>query len=153
VSSPALALIPDAERIVSTFLRAQPRVQAIVGDRVYGVFPAQAGEGPLVLVQRVGGEPPLSQPLVVDEAQLQVDCYGGPKATAYALAATARAVLCELEGTVQPDGVVAAVRFGSLRWLPDETYPSPRPRYLFDVAVTVTAAKPASAMALAGADR
>ncbi|HEY3020272.1 MAG TPA: hypothetical protein VGJ32_08770, partial [Solirubrobacteraceae bacterium] len=75
---------------------------------------------------------------------LQLDAYGGPKAAAHELAATARAELAALEGQVRPEGVVSAVRFGALRWLPDDTYDQPRPRYLLDVTVTVTVAKPAA---------
>jgi hypothetical protein len=144
---PDLNLLPDAERVVANFLRAQPRMQALVADRIYTAFPAQAGPGPLLLVQRIGGEPPLSMPLVVDGAVLQLDAYGGPKATAYALAATARACLCQLEGQVMPEGAVGAVRFGALRWFPDDTYDQPRPRYLVEVTVTVVAAKTPVVMA------
>jgi hypothetical protein len=134
---PELDLLPDAEQLVSAFLRANARIAALVGDRVYTVFPAQAGPEPLLLLQRVGGEPPFSQPLVLDVAQLQVDAYGGPKKTAATLSATARAVLTELEGQVRPEGVVGSVRFGSSQWLPDETFDPWRPRYIFDVAVAV----------------
>ena len=149
MSTPELALLPDAERLVSAFLRERPRMQALVGDRIYTAFPAQAGSGPLLLIQRVGGVPPLSQPLVVDAAELQLDAYGGPKATAHELAATARAELTALEGLVRPEGVVSAVRFGVLSWQPDETYSPPRPRYLLDVTVTVTVAKQPAARVLA----
>jgi hypothetical protein len=150
VSTPELALLPDAERLVSAFLRERPRMQALVGDRIYTAFPAQEdGRSPLLLIQRVGGTPPLSQPLVVDAAELQLDAYGGPKATAHELAATARAELTALEGLVRPEGVVSAVRFGVLSWQPDETFPPPRPRYLLDVTVTVTVAKQPAARVLA----
>jgi hypothetical protein len=137
MSGPELALLPDVERLVSNFLRANARVSALVGERVYTVFPAKVGNAPLALVQRVGGDPPLSVPLVVDSAQLQVDAYGGPKAAAFELAATIRAELARLEDEVRPEGSVSAVRFASLRWLPDETFSPPRPRYLFDVTLTV----------------
>jgi len=147
---PELALLPDAERLVSAYLRSRPRMVALVGDRIYTAFPAKAGAGALLLVQRIGGEPPLSQPLVADEAELQLDAYGGPKATAHELAATARAELAALEGQVRPEGVVSAVRFGALRWLPDDTYDQPRPRYLLDVTLTLTVAKTGPATALAG---
>ena len=134
---PVIAPLPDVERLVANFLRADARIAALVGDRVYTVFPAQAGNDPLLILQRIGGEPPLSIPLVVDAAQLQLDAYGGPKAAAHELAATTRAVLYELEGAVRSEGVVSAVRFGAFRWLPDETFTAPRPRYVFDVTLTV----------------
>lgn len=137
---PALELLPDAEQVVSAFLRAHPRITALIGDRVYTVFPAQAGPEPLLLLQRVGGEPPFSHPLVLDIAQLQMDAYGGPKKAANVLAATARAVLTELEDASYPE--VASVRFHSLRWVPDETFSPPRPRYVFDVDVAVRTPSP-----------
>lgn len=141
---PPIAPLPDVERLVANFLREDARMSALVGDRVYTVFPAQAGNDPLLILQRIGGEPPRSIPLVVDAAQLQLDAYGGPKAAAHELAALTRAVLYELEGATRPEGVVSAVRFGAFRWLPDETFTSPRPRYVFDVTLTVrTAAVPA----------
>jgi len=134
---PELELLPDAEQLVSAYLRANARIAALVQDRVYTVFPQDAGPAPLLLVQRVGGEPPFSQPLVLDIAQLQVDAYGGPKKAAYTLSATARAVLTELEGQARPEGVVPSVRFGSSSYLADETFTPPRPRFIFDVAVAV----------------
>ena len=137
---PELPLLPDVERLVANFLRESPRVSALVDERVYTVFPSKAGTDPLLLVQRVGGAPPFSQPLIADAGQLQVDAYGGPKQVASELAATARATLTELEDAVRPEGVVSAVRFGALRWQPDETYSTPRPRFLFDVTLTVRAA-------------
>lgn len=139
-AAPELAILPDAERIVSEFLRGNARVSAIVAERVFTIFPAQAGPEPLLLIQRIGGTVPFSQPLVLDGADLQLDCYGGPKRTAEVLAATTRAVLTELEGTVWPgEGSVSAVRFGSLRWLPDETWSPPRARYVADVTVHIRA--------------
>ena len=141
VVAPELALLPDAERIVSEFLRGDARMDAIVSDRIYTTFPANAGMDPLVLIQRIGGVVPLSIPLVLDGVDLQIDCYGGPKRTAERLAQTMRATLTELEGTIHPgEGIVSAVRFGAMRWLPDETYSPPRARYVADVTVHVRAA-------------
>jgi hypothetical protein len=130
--------LPDAERIVVEYLRASTTLAPLLDDRAYTAFPAQAGPAPLIVVQRVGGEPELSQPLVLDSPQLQVDVYGGTKAQAHELAAATRAELSALIG-VQPHGVVTGVRFASLRYLPDETYKPARPRYLFDVLVHVRA--------------
>lgn len=139
-----LPLLPDVEQLVSAYLRRDPRTAALVGERVYTAFPAKAGTAPLVLVTLVGGQPPMSNPLVVDAPQLQLDCYGGGKREAAELLATVRAALAVLEGTSQPEGVCAAVRFGLAQYLPDDTYRPPRPRYLLDVTITTRAA-PASA--------
>lgn len=146
---PVLELVPDAERLVSAYLRSEPRMQALVGDRIYTAFPAKAGAEPMLLIQRVGGAPPFSYPFVADAAELQLDAYGGPKATAHELARTAQACLSALQGQVRPEGVASAVVLGVLSWQPDETYDPPRPRYLLDVTVTVTVAKQAAATVLA----
>lgn len=134
-----LPILPDVEQVVSAYLRRDPRTAALVGDRVYTAFPAKAGTAPLVLVQRVGGVPPFSQPLVADAPVVQLDCYGGGKREANRLMETVRAALAVLEGTVQPEGVIAGVRFGTAQYLPDETYRPPRPRYVLDVTVTTRA--------------
>lgn len=132
--------LPDVERLVSSYLRAHPGVAGVVGDRVYTAMPAQLEpELALVLVQRIGGTPPLSHPLVVDEAQLQVDAYGGPKAVAWEVLATVLAAFDELEGAVRPEGYVSAVRQGAIRWQPDETFDPWRPRYVADVTLTTRA--------------
>jgi len=142
-------LLPDVVRIVYRYLVGVPEVQAIVGDRVYSVFPRQLTEAdPFVLVQRIGGTPVLPRPLVIDTALMQLDAYGGKQAVAHTLVATCRAALAELNGE-QPndDGNVCGVVVGALRYVPDETFPHPRPRYISDVEITV---KPAGAI-LAGA--
>jgi Protein of unknown function (DUF3168) len=131
--------LPDVERLVSSYLRSSAKVAGVVADRVYTAFPAQASGEPLVLVQRIGGTPPLSHPLVVDEAQLQVDVYGGTKAAAWVVLAAVLAALDELEGAVLPEGYVSAVRQGAIRWQPDETFDPWRPRYVADVTLTTRA--------------
>lgn len=133
-------LLPDVERLVSGYLRAHVGVAGVVGDRVYTAMPAQRSpELALVLVQRIGGTPPLSHPLVVDEAQLQVDAYGGPKVVAWEAMAHVLAAFDELEGVVLPEGYVSAVRQGAVRWQPDETFDPWRPRYVADVTLTTRA--------------
>jgi hypothetical protein len=144
-----LALLPDVARLVSAYLRARAEVVALVEQRVYTAFPKQLDESkPFVLVQRIGGPPVLARPLVVDLAVLQLDAYGGPQAAAHELVATCRAVLVELQGE-QPNasGNVCGVVNGPLRYVPDETWKPPRPRYVADLELTV---KPAGVV-LAGA--
>ena len=146
---PFPGLIPDAERMVSAFLRESPEVIALVGDRVYCAFPANAGNAPLVIVQRFGGAPAFSQPLILDAADLQLDAYGGSKVVAHELVATVRGVLSTLEGLARPEGVCSAVRFGTLAWRPDETFTPSRPRYVADVTVHVRARPPVPTMEVA----
>lgn len=139
----------DVERLVSSYLRAHAAVAGAVGDRVYTAWPAQTSGEPLVLVQRIGGTPPLSHPLVVDEAQLQVDVYGGTKAAAWIVLAAVLAAFDELEGVVVPEGYVSAVRQGAIRWQPDETFDPWRPRYVADVTLTTRAQAAVTARARA----
>jgi len=135
--------LPDVTKLASLYLRTVPEVVALVGNRVYSVFPSQLAPGlSFALVQRVGGPPAVSYPLVVDLALMQLDAYGGPQAAAHELAATVLSALSEWQGE-QPDelGNVCGTRIGAKRWQPDETYKPPRPRYVCDFEVTV---KPAS---------
>jgi len=142
-------VLPDVARLVSAYLRNDADVQALAGDRVYTAFPKQLDKSTtFVLVQRIGGPPVLSRPLVVDLAVIQLDAYGGPQAAAHELVATCRAALVELVGEQPGDtGNVCGVVFGPLRYVPDETWKPPRPRYVCDLEVTV---KPSGAV-LAGA--
>lgn len=137
-------LLPDVEKLVSQYLRAHPAVSALVGERVFTAFPAQAGKEALVLVTRIGGTPPLSHPLVVDEAQLQIDAYGGGKALAWAVMATVLAAFEELQGLVRPEGSVSAVRQGAIRFQPDDTFKPSRPRFIADVTLTTRPLQPAA---------
>lgn len=137
-----MILLPDVERLVATYLRAHADVVALVGDRVYTAFPAQAGGECLVLLQRFGGSPPLSRPLVVDEAQMQVDAYGGTKAQAHEVLVTVLAALAELPDVVTAIGHVSNVGQGARRYLPDETFTPHRPRYVADLTLTT---RPAAA--------
>jgi hypothetical protein len=134
--------------LVSGFLRSRPEVAALVGNRVYSVFPKQLASAlTFAIVQRVGGFPSLSRPLVIDLAVMQLDCYAGTHAAAHELAATCLAALSEWQGE-QPDdaGNVCGVVVGPKRWQPDPTYKPPKPRYVCDFEVTV---KP-SGVVLAG---
>jgi hypothetical protein len=140
--------LPDVTKLVSTYLRSVPDVAALLGNRVYAVFPAQLDPSlTFALVQRIGGTPPLPRPLVVDLAVMQLDVYAGTHAAAWQATATCCAALAEWEGE-QPDGTgnVCGVIVGPRRWVPDTTYKPPKARYVSDFEVTV---KPAS-VALAG---
>ena len=123
-------LIPDAERVLAAWLRAQPEVAALVAERVYTAFPRRATPDPLVLVRRFGGEPPIPSPLVLDLANVQADAYGGNKAQAWELAATVRWV-CATRARGTTSGPTVLVR--AVRFLPDESFNPPRPRYVCDL--------------------
>lgn len=137
-----LDLLPDAEALVSAFLRDQAELAALVDDRVYTVIPRlDKGEAewrfPLVRVSRYGGAPAFAQPLWIDQPTMQVDAFGGPKATAHDIASTCQALL-DLRLIGRHDlGVVSDVVFGSKSYVPDPGFDPARPRYLFTFTATM----------------
>jgi len=128
----------DVEALVSQYLRAQSEVTAYVGQRVYTALP-ESPTFPCVRIVRIGGAPPMSRPLHVDAARLQIDVFGGSKATAFDTIDAVREELAKIvdEAAVQPLGVVCGVRFGPLAYIPDESFAPAKPRYVQDVTVTV----------------
>lgn len=137
--SDILVLLPDVERLLSEFLRDQPEVTDLLAARVYTVLPRDK-EFPLLRLVRLGGyDEQICVPLVIDEAVVQMDVWGGPKALAYQAAATVRAVLSARLIGGHDEGVVQNIRHGALRYLPDEEFTPARPRYTFDVTVRTRA--------------
>lgn len=128
-------MIPDAEALVSQYLRDQDSIEALVDERVYTALP-KSPEWPLLMVRRVSGAPVTSRPLHLDAAVLQLDAYAETKKQAQTLVETARSELAELEGT-HDLGVVSGVLFGPMSWLPDGDYTPAKPRYVADVTVFV----------------
>jgi hypothetical protein len=124
----------DVERLLSEWLRARPDMTALVGTRVYTEIPNRA-VFPLLRLTLIGGMSVTSQPLYLDESFIQLDAYGGPKVQARQIMDTARqAIDVELVGT-HALGVVTGVTFGNLRYLPDDGYDPPQPRYVGSVFV------------------
>lgn len=128
-------MIPDAEALVSEYLRSRDAVEALVDERVYTALPKKP-DWPLLLVRRVSGAPVTSRPLHLDAPVLQLDAYGGTKKQALTLVETARAELAEIQGA-HALGVVSGVQFGPMSWLPDADYTPAKPRYVADVTVFV----------------
>lgn len=133
-----LILLPDVERLLSSFARQQDEVTALVDQRVYTMLPASP-TFPAVRLTRYGGSPVTDRPLWLDQALVQWDVWGGRKVRAHEIAQTLRAALAaRLVGT-HDDGVVTGVTFGELRWLPDDTVAADeglaRARYLFTSTV------------------
>lgn len=132
-----LTLLPDVEQLVVSFLSAQSElIELLEGNRIYTAIPNEP-TFPLLLVRRVGGEPSVGRPLVIDQPLLQLDAYGGTKKKAHDLISTARAVIADRIQGVHTAGVVAWFDFGNLSWLPDADYTPARPRYVADVTLTV----------------
>jgi hypothetical protein len=134
---------PDTEGAIRTWLRAQPAVTALVGQRVFFGIPKGATEAtfPLISVQLVSTVPDPSE-APIDRALLQIDCWGsldasgnGQKAAATALVNTVRALLHSI---TQPTPMGTVTVFGcnveSVTWLPDPT--NDRPRYSLSAEVT-----------------
>lgn len=134
----AVELQVDVARAVALALRASVELDGLA-DRIYTATPANVGGDPFVLVRRVGGDPVLPRPAVLDAAELQVDCYGGSLRDSSRWARRVAAVLELLEGELVDDGewqaVVAGVRPGPLRELPDEVFEPSRPRHVLDFTV------------------
>jgi len=131
-----VTLLPDIERLVTTFLRAQSEVSSLVASRVFTeVSPNPTF--PLVRVRRVGGFPTLSHPLYIDAPLVQIEGYAATKGAARLLTETCRAVLAERVEGVHATGVVAGATFGALLWLPDDDFTPPKPRYVTDATLTV----------------
>lgn len=127
---------PDVEALTCTYLRGRPDIAALVDDRVYTAIPASP-EWPLVSLFRIGGGPD-EWPYRLDQARLQIDCWADTKAAAHDLARAAQTALWAMPDVPHATGTVTHVApDGPFLWLPDDTYPTPKPRYLFGVTVTV----------------
>ena len=114
----------DVEALVSQYLRAQSEVTAYVGQRVIRRCP-ESPTFPCVRIVRIGGAPPMSRPLV-DAAHLQIDVFGGSKATAFDTIDAVREELAKIvdEAAVQPLGW--CVGCGSVRSFTSPTSRSSR---------------------------
>jgi hypothetical protein len=129
-----VALVPDAEALVSQFLRSRDEITTLVAQRVFTAIPNDP-TFPLLLVRRVAGAPVTSRPLHLDAPVIQLDAFGGSKKQAHDLLETARAVMAVgLEGK-RAGGTVSGVRFGPMSWLPDADYTPARARYTADVEI------------------
>lgn len=124
-------VIPDAERVVVGFFRAQPEL-ARLDDRIFTSLPAHVA-WPAARVVRWGGWPALAYPLWLDEAWCQVDIWGGSKAEVSALAGLMRALVDERLVAEVP--TVAGITFGMLQDSPDSTFEPAKPHFRFDLSV------------------
>lgn len=130
-----VVLLPDIEQLLSQFLRDQDEVADLVDDRIYTVLPKDK-TFPLIRIHRYSGAPAFSRPLHLDQALVQVDCWGGNKKLAWEIAETCRAVCAERLVGSHDEGCVTSVTFGELSDQPDGTFDPPRPRFLFSMTVT-----------------
>ncbi len=129
-----LYLPPNMEALVSAFLREQPEVIAMVGDRVWTAVPKADEPDPRwpgVRVTQLLDEPNGS-PLWAIGYVIQVDAWGGSKGDAFRIANVCRAVIdARIVGVHDGYGVVNGSSPGSLLDLPDEDFSPAKPRWLF----------------------
>lgn len=131
-----MSVLPDAEQIVSTYLRSRSEVTDLVADRVYTEMPRKASDRvfPLVRVVRAGGGP-VGSPIFIDRVLVSCDVWGGTKYQAREIAATLALVLDEIAGYSAHGGYSTGSSPGVLRYIPDESFEPPKPRYLLDTVV------------------
>lgn len=129
-----LTLPVNAEALLVTFLKAQAEVAAICSTRVYTVLP-DGPTFPAVRVDRIGGYAVTNIPLHLEAVTLQVNCWAGPKATAYNLAQTCRAAIAERIIDAHDLGVVTKAEFGNLSFVPDTSRDPAQNRYVVDVTL------------------
>lgn len=134
-------LIPSSEREVSALYRADADVAAMVTDRVYTVLPKQI-VFPLIRIELVSEELKWVRPYRMADATIQVSAYADTKWLANRIIETARMVATGWDGTVHVaatgvDGFVSTTGITGLFWNPDDSYSPAKPRYSFDLSVTV----------------
>lgn len=132
----AVDVLPDIEALLTNFYRDDPDVFALVNTKVFTRFPASFDNWPAVRLTRFGGTPPWQHPLVLDNPTVQVDVFDRDKANARLIIETLRAVTDERLPGSHPEGIIYAVDFGALSFLPDEAFDPALPRYLFDLTLT-----------------
>ena len=129
-----LRILPNAEGVLIAFLKSDPDVAPLLGDRVYSALPATK-TWPAARVTRYAGAPVFQQPVELDRAEIQVDVWATSKQSAWQIAATMRAAVAARLPGVWPLGVVTGVDLGQFTYDADETYDPALPRYITDLTV------------------
>jgi hypothetical protein len=131
-----MSVLPVAEAILSEYLRSRPEITGLVGSRVFTELPRKEADRvfPLLKISRTGGGP-TGSPAFLDRALLSVEVLGGAKYATAVLAQTVVSVVDEIAGYTALGGYATGSSPGSLRFLPDDSFEPPKPRYLLDVVV------------------
>lgn len=125
-----MADLLDVEALACDYLRRN------VDAAVYTDLPP-APPARYVKVERVGGSPD-QYPYVADRARLQLSSTAPTKAEAHDLARDVQSAMWAMADVAHARGVVTDVEpDGPFFPLPDDTYPTPKPRYLFGALVTI----------------
>lgn len=120
-----IRILPDAELVATTFLRAHPDLPGGVSTEL-----PEEPVLPWLTVTRVGGVPSIANYL--DAARLEITAWAATKGGALALARAAEAAVLALPGPRTGAVVTGVVQVGEgFRWNPDEE--SDVPRYTFVV--------------------
>lgn len=128
-------MIPDVERVVIAYLKAEGLGAVIVGET-----PANTDQQ-WVKVTQIGDRPVSGQDSDhFNATHLQLDCYaseGGPQFTGEAsgLYRAVRSSLLAMPNASHSGMSVTAVRFGSGFRLPDDSFDKPRQRFILDAFV------------------
>lgn len=132
--SAEVILLPDTELLVRSFLVAQPEVLAIT-TTVVSELPATKTEF-MVRVHQFNTLRKRGHARWLSTAVLQLEAYGGPKTTAHTLLETCLAVMEARMRGVHNLGVVTDVASYGVRYEPDTTFTTARPRWLAISEVT-----------------
>lgn len=124
----------DIERLLVWWCRSVDEIDDIYQGRIYTEIPNTPPSEPMLRIVRIGGAP-TSRLARLDNPLVQLDSWGGPKATARLGIATVLAHMAASLVGSHDEGVVTAVETGTLTWLPDDFYSPPRPRYSADVSL------------------
>jgi hypothetical protein len=120
-------LLPSAEVVTVTWLKANADLLAIHGGRVGTKLNATL---PAIRAQRIGGTPESPQ---VDEPLLQVEAWAADQVTADLLARTIVAVLPTIRGAVTGGKVYTYSIESGPFWSPDDPNLSSNARYIITV--------------------
>ena len=138
IADPGAGVI-DIHAMVVNFLRADTRVAALVGKRVYArTYPDRVAL-PACRVTFPGSVAvarPTNQWWVYDG---QVDCHADTHIAAHELSAEVQRALLRLEQTSVPEGAVASVDAFSIESGFDEEWTPEKPRWIVSAAITARA--------------
>jgi hypothetical protein len=128
-----LVVLPNTEALVINALLAQPEA-AEFGGRIYSVVPKERAF-PMARVQRVAGGPVYNEPYWLDGALVQIDVWADSSTQAQRLAEVLRALCAQRLVGTHPEGVASHPQLTALLHLPDPSFSSPRPRYIFTLTI------------------
>jgi hypothetical protein len=128
----------NVEAIVSTFLRGQSEMVALVADRIYTDLP-HARTYPLGALSRTGGGYTTRQPFWLESAEITLEAWGGTHKQAQLIASTCLELLATKLTGRYPEGAVTGVKDTSLTYDPDvdltDDSGHSRPRFVLTASV------------------